>query len=126
MPLPKCSPKEVYDKKSKKCIVIGSNAYKSTVKNNPDAFKHYAAKIAKATKAPPTCGVTQVYNKHTKRCVTIGSQAYRAALKKDPKVFDDQKNKISTFFKPPTPKSIPDSPSETLANLMKRMKSRSS
>lgn len=123
MPLPKCSPKEVYDKKSKKCIVIGSNAYKSTVKNNPDAFKHYAAKIAKATKAPPTCGVTQVYNKHTKRCVTIGSQAYRAALKKDPKVFDDQKNKISTFFKPLTPKSIPDSPSETLANLMKRMKS---
>lgn len=106
MPLPKCSQKEVYDKKLKKCIVIGSDAYKTIVKNNPDAFKHYAAKIAKATKAPTTCSVIQVYNKHTKRCVAIGSQSYRAALKKDPTVFNDQKNKINMFFGQKAPKSM--------------------
>ena len=129
MPLPKCSPKEVYDKKSKKCIVIGSDAYKSIVKNNPSAFKHYASKIAKATKVQPTCSAVQVYNKHTKRCVAIGSQAYREALKKDPTVFNDQKNKISMFLGPKVPKSVkkmnlvpPESPNETLANIMKKMK----
>ena len=106
MPLPKCSSNEVYDKKSKKCIVIGSDAYKNIVKNNPGAFKHYAAKIDKATKGQPTCSMTQVYNKHTKRCVAISSQAYRAALKKDPSVFNNQKNKINTFFGPKVPKSV--------------------
>ena len=109
MPLPKCSPKEVYNKKSKKCVEIGSNAYNSILKNNPTAFKHYAAKIAKATKPPPTCGPSQVYNKLTGRCVKIGSQAYLAALKKDPKVFNNQ---INAFSKP-------SSPNETLANIMK-------
>lgn len=113
MPLPKCSPKEVYNKNSKKCVEIGSDAYKSILKNNPTAFKHYAAKIAKATKAPPTCGPSQVYNKLTGKCVNISSQAYRAALKKDPTVFNNQKNKIIAFFKP-------SSPNETLANIMKK------
>jgi hypothetical protein len=113
MPLPKCSPKEVYNKKSKKCVEIGSDVYKAILKNNPDAFKHYAAKIAKATKAPPTCGPSQVYNKLTGKCVNIASQAYRAALKKDPTVFNNQKNKILAFFKP-------SSPNETLANIMKK------
>lgn len=116
MPLPKCSPKEVYDKKSKKCIVIGSNAYKAIVKNNPDAFKHYASKIAKATKAPPKCSVTQVYNKNTGKCVNIGSQAYREALKKDPTVFNNQVNKINALL---GPKKV-NSPNETLANIMKK------
>lgn len=106
MPLPKCSQKEVYDKKSKKCIVIGSDVYKNIVKNNPSAFKHYAAKITKATKPLTACSMTQVYNKHTKRCVSISSQAYRTALKKDPTVFNNQKNKISLFFGPKAPKSV--------------------
>ena len=141
MPLPKCSSVEVYDKKSKKCIVIGSNAYKSIVKNNPSAFKHYTAKIAKVMKAPTPCSAIQVYNKHTKRCVAIGSQAYRAALKKDPTVFNDQKNKINAFIgvkkknlvpskktpespnKTVTKTKTPESPNETLANIMKKMKS---
>jgi hypothetical protein len=138
--VPKCKNNEVYSKKTKRCITIGGQTYKALLKKDPTFFSNQVNKInkfkllknplsiktstyGKVIKAPPTCGVTQVYNKHTKRCVTIGSQAYRAALKKDPNVFDDQKNKISNFFKPQTPKSIPDSPSETLANLMKRMKS---
>lgn len=116
MPLPKCSPKEVYDKKSKKCIVIGSDAYKAIVKNNPSAFKHYASKIAKATKAPPKCSVTQVYNKNTGKCVNIGSQAYREALKKDPTVFNNQISKINALL---GPKKV-NSPNETLANIMKK------
>lgn len=113
MPLPKCSSKEVYDKKSKKCIVIGSDAYKNIVKNNPSAFKHYAAKIAKATKAQPTCTKPgEVYSKLTKRCVVIGGQGFKAALKKNPNVFNDQFNKIAAwkFSKSLAPKPKPKSP----------------
>ena len=120
MPLPKCAPDDVYDKKSKKCIKIGSNAYKSILTNNPDAFKHYALKIKKATKTAPTCSSIQVYNKYTKRCVAIGGQSYHLALKKYPTVFGDQKNKITTFFKKPNYVAN-QSPSETLANIMKKM-----
>ena len=116
MPLPKCSPKEVYDKKSKKCIVIGSDAYKAILKNNPNAFKHYVSKIAKATKAPLKCSATQVYNKNTGKCVNIGSQAYREALKKDPMVFNNQASKINALL---GPKKV-NSPNETLANIMKK------
>ena len=39
MPLPKCSPQEVYNKKTKKCIEIGGDVYKNIIKDNPDAFK---------------------------------------------------------------------------------------
>ena len=113
MPLPKCSSNEVYDKKSKKCIVIGSDAYKNIVKNNPSAFKHYAAKIAKVTKGQPTCTKPgEVYSKLTKRCVAIGGQGFKAALKKNPNVFNNQFNKIAAwkFSKSLAPKSKPKSP----------------
>ena len=120
MPIPKCSPKQVYDKKSKKCIEIGSDEYKAIVKKNPSAFKHYMAKIIKATNVTPKCSVTQVYNKKTKRCVSIGGQAYRTALAANPNVFNDQKGKINAFFG--TVKT-PESPNETLANILKKMKS---
>ena len=120
MPIPKCSPKQVYDKKSKKCIEIGSDEYKAILKKNPSAFKHYMSKIIKATNVTPKCSVTQVYNKKTKRCVSIGGQAYRTALAANPNVFNDQKDKINAFFG--TVKT-PGSPNETLSNILKKMKS---
>ena len=141
MPLPKCSPQEVYNKKTKKCIEIGGDVYKNIIKNNPDAFKHYVSKIAKATAPKSECLLPhQVYNKHTGKCVNIGSKSFIAAIVKNTMIFNDQMDKIGKFLKNNPPASVKKlsktqtaikkppntqtdvSPNETLANIQAAIK----
>ena len=105
MPKIPCPSHQVYSKKYKKCVNIGSDEYFKILEENPASFDVYEKKIMKFMQPKPTeqpglkCPKPKkVYNKNTKRCVEIGSQTYYKALKKDPSVFDDQKDKISLIL----------------------------
>ena len=105
MPKVACPSHQVYSKKYKKCVNIGSDEYFKILEENPASFDVYEKKIMKFMQPKPVeqPGVKcpkpkKVYNKNTKRCVEIGSQTYYKALKKDPTVFDDQKDKISLLL----------------------------
>lgn len=98
MPIPKCKSTEVYHKKTKSCIEIGSNKYKNIIKENPNAFTQFDKKIQKVLKYKnPVCKENQVFSKLSKRCITIDGPGFKAALKKNPAIFNNQLTKIAKW-----------------------------